>query len=82
MHLNIKWYSTYIRYYEVSPDPKDPSVLPMVPPAFLVGGLTSSSAGGEAFEDDHPHVQAFVDPDFVHDANHLQGQHILAQVIS
>ena len=44
--------------------------------------LTSSSARGETFEDDHPHVQALLDPDLVHDADHLQGQHVLPQVVS
>lgn len=44
--------------------------------------LTSSSTSGEAFEDDHSHVQALLDPDFVHDPDDLQGQHVLPQVVS
>lgn len=44
--------------------------------------LTSSSACGEAFEDDHPHVHTLLDPDLVHYADHLQGQHVLSQVVS
>lgn len=43
---------------------------------------TSAPTGGEATEDDHPHVQALLDPDFVHDADDLQGEHVLPQVIS
>lgn len=53
--------------------------------AYHVGGaspvLTSSSAGGETFEDDHPHVQTLLDPDLVHDADDLQSQHVLPQVV-
>lgn len=44
--------------------------------------LTSSSSSGETFEDDHPHVQTLLDPDLVHDPDHLQSQHVLAQVVS
>lgn len=42
---------------------------------------TSASAGGAAPEQDHPHVQTLLDPDLVHDADHLQGQHVLPQVV-
>lgn len=43
--------------------------------------LTSAPARGEAAEDDHAHVQPLLDPDLAHDANHLQGQHVLAKVV-
>lgn len=43
---------------------------------------TSSSARGEAAEDDHAHVQPLLHPDLVHDADHLQRQHVLPQVVA
>lgn len=44
--------------------------------------LTFSSASGEAAENDHAHIQPLLHPDLAHDANHLQGEHVLAKVIS
>lgn len=43
--------------------------------------LTSAPAGGEAAENHHTHVQPLLDPDLAHDANHLQGEHVLTKVI-
>jgi hypothetical protein len=42
---------------------------------------TFSSASGEAAEDDHAHVQPLLYPDLAHDANHLQGEHVLTKII-
>lgn len=43
--------------------------------------LTPPPASGEAAENDHAHVQPLLDPDLAHDANHLQGEHVLAKVV-
>lgn len=43
--------------------------------------LTPAPASGEAAEDDHAHIQPLLDPDLAHDANHLQGEHVLAKVV-
>lgn len=43
--------------------------------------LTFSSTSGEAAENDHAHIQPLLHPDLAHDANHLQGEHVLAEVI-
>ena len=39
-------------------------------------------ASRDAFEVDHAQVQALLQPDAVHDADHLEGQHVLPQVLS
>lgn len=39
-------------------------------------------AGGDAFEVDDAEVQPLLQPDAVHDADHLEGQHVLPQVLS
>lgn len=39
-------------------------------------------AGGDAFEVDDAEVQPLLQPDAVHDADHLKGQHVLPQVLS
>ena len=44
--------------------------------------LTSPPARGEAAKVDHPHVQPLLNPDLVHDADDLQRQHILPEVVS
>lgn len=41
----------------------------------------SAPARGEAAENHHAHVQPLLDPDLTHDANHLQGEHVLAKVV-
>lgn len=39
-------------------------------------------AGGDAFEVDDAEVQPLLQPDTIHDADHLQSQHVLPQVFS
>lgn len=39
-------------------------------------------AGGDAFEVDNAEVQPLLQPDAIHDADHLKSQHVLPQVLS
>ena len=43
--------------------------------------VTFVLAGGDAFEVDDAEVQPLLQPDAVHDADHLQSQHVLPQVL-
>lgn len=38
-------------------------------------------SGGDALEVDDAQVQSFLEPDPVHDPDHLQSQHVLPQVL-
>lgn len=44
--------------------------------------VTFVLAGGDAFEVDNAEVQPLLQPDAVHDADHLKSQHVLPQVFS
>lgn len=38
--------------------------------------------GGDALKIDHTEVQALLQPDAIHDANHLKSQHVLPEIFS
>lgn len=44
--------------------------------------VTFVLAGRDAFEVDNAEVQPLLQPDAVHDADHLKSQHVLPQVLS
>ena len=50
--------------------------------ACLCCSVTFVFASGDAFEVDDAEVEPLLQPDAIHDADHLQSQHVLPQVFS